>query len=265
MLRIILAVVSLVLLASCATTQQVTPAVLSDLAPTGKMRVGINFQNQVLTRKDPATGEPGGIAVDLARELSRRLGMPLEIVPYTTAGNLAAGATSGAWDVAFLAIEMERAKEIDFAPAGYLEIETTYLVPAGSAFRTVDDVDRQGVRIAVGAKGGPDLALSRLLKNAQLVRAPTSAAATKMFVSDKLDALAGLRPTLTVEAEKIPGSRLLDGRFTVVQQSAGTPRGHEAGAAYVREFIEDIKKSGLVARLIEKNGAKGAKVAPPAK
>src|ERR1051326_5407296 len=105
-IRIALALASLVLLCSCAMSPQVTPAVLSDLAPTGKVRIGINFQNQVLTRKDP---EPGGIAVDLARELAGRLGVPLEIVPYTTAGNLAAGVKTGAWDVAFLAIEAERA------------------------------------------------------------------------------------------------------------------------------------------------------------
>lgn len=264
MFRITLALAGLAVLASCATSPQMTPAVLADLAPTGKVRIGINFQNAVLTRKDAVTGEPGGIAVDLARELARRLGMPLEIVPYTTAGSLAAGATTGAWDVAFLAIEAERAREIEFAPAGYLEIETTYLVPASSPFKHVDDVDRQGVRISVGAKGGPDLALSRILKHAQLVRAPNSAAATKQFVTDKLDALAGLRPTLARELDRIPGSRLLDGRFTVVQQSVGMPKGRAAGAQYLREFVEDIKASGLVAQLIEKNDARGAKVAPPA-
>jgi polar amino acid transport system substrate-binding protein len=260
MIKIALALLGLALLASCATAPQAPPAALSDLAPTGKLRVGINFQNLVLTRKDPATGEPGGIAVDLARELGRRLGVPVEIVPYTTAGNLAAAVKSGAWDVAFLAVEPQRANEIDFA-SGYLEIETTYLVPAGSRLRTIDDVDREGVRIAVGAKGGPDLILTRTLKHAQLVRAPTTAAASKMFVSDKLDALAGLRPTLMLDAERIPGSRILDGRFSVVQQSVGTPKGREAGAKYLREFVEDIKASGLVAQLIEKNGARGAKVA----
>ena len=263
MLRLAIALPALMLLASCATTP--SPAVLADLAPTGKVRVGINFQNAVLTRKDPVSGEPGGVAVDLARELSRRLGVPLEIVPYTTAGNLAAAAKSGAWDVAFLAIEPQRANEINFAPGGYLEVETTYLVPAGSRLRTVEEVDREGVRIAVGAKGGPDLALTRTLKHAQLVRAPTTAAAAKMFVSDKLDALAGLRPTLTLAADGIPGSRLLEGRFSVVQQSVGTPRGREAGARYLAEFVEDVKASGLVAQLIEKNGARGAKVAPSAR
>ena len=262
--RLALALASLAALSACATTPQVTPAVLADLAPAGKVRVGINFQNQVLTRKDAATGEPGGVAVDLARELAGRLKVPLEIVPFTTAGNLAAGARTGAWDVAFLAIEQQRANEIEFAPGGYLEIETTYLVMAGSPLRTVNDVDRKGVRVAVGAKGGPDLALTRILKNAELVRSPTSAAATKQFVSDKLDALAGLRPTLAVEAEKIPGSRLLEGSFTTVQQSVGTPKGRVAGAQYIQGFVEDVKASGLIARLIEKNGAKGAKVAPPA-
>lgn len=263
MIKIALVLVGLALVVSCATSPQVPPAALADLAPTGKVRVGINFQNLVLTRKDPATGEPGGIAVDLARELGRRLGVPVEIVPYTTAGNLAAAVKTGAWDVGFLAVEPQRANEIDFAP-GYLEIETTYLVPAGSPLRAVDDVDREGVRIAVGAKGGPDLILTRTLKRAQLVRAPTSAAASELFVSDKLDALAGTRPTLVLAAEQIPGSRVLEGRFSVVQQSVGTPKGREAGAKYLREFVEDIKASGLVAQLIEKNGARGAKVAPRA-
>jgi len=228
------------------------------------MRVGINFQNTVLTRKDPVTGEGGGIAVDLARELGKRLGVQVEIVPFATAGALAAGAKSGAWNVAFLAIELQRANEIDFAPGGYLEIETTYLVPAGSPLRTVEDVDKPGIRIAVGAKGGPDLYLTRTIKHAQLVRAPTSPAATKMFVADRLDALAGLRPTLAMEADRIPGSRLLDGRFSVVQQSVGTPKGREHAAKYLRAFVEDIKASGLVAELIEKNSARGARVAPPA-
>jgi len=262
-MKVGLGLIGLVLLASCATEPPVSPGVLSDLAPMGKVRVGINFQNIVLTRKDPVTGEPGGVAVDLARELARRLGVPLEIVPYTTAGNLAGAVTTGAWDVAFLAIEPQRANEIEFAPGGYLEIETTYLVPAGSPLRTVNDVDRDGVRIAVGAKGGPDLILSRTLKRAQLVRAPTSAAASKQFVSDKLDALAGTRPSLVLAAKAIPGSRVLEGRFDVVKQSIGTPKGREAGAKYLREFVEDVKASGLVARLIEKNEAYGATVAPP--
>jgi polar amino acid transport system substrate-binding protein len=263
MFRIAIVFASLLLLTYCANAPQVSPAARSELAPNGKLRVGINFQNILLTRKDPVTGEAGGIALDLANELGGRLGVPVEIVPYATAGHLTDAVKSGDWDVAFLAAEPQRANVIAFT-APYLEIETTYLVPAGSPFRTVDDVDRDGVRIAVGAKGGPDLALSRSLKRAQLVRAPTTAAAAKMFVTDKLDALAGLKPALVVDAEQVPGSRILEGRFSVVGQAVGTHKGHDAGAKYLSEFVEDIKTTGLVARLIEKNGVRGVSVAPRA-
>jgi polar amino acid transport system substrate-binding protein len=261
--RFVIGIFGLALLASCATTPQVSPAARSELAPTGKLRVGINFQNVLLTRKDPVTGAAGGIALDLAHELGQRLGVPVEIVPYPTAGHLTDAVTTGAWDVAFLAGEAQRANVIAFT-APYLEIETTYLVPPGSPFRKVEDVDREGVRIAVGAKGGPDLALSRILKRAELVRAPTTAAAAKLFVTDKLDALAGLKPGLVVEAERVPGSRILEGRFSVVGQAAGTHKDRVAGAKYLGEFIEDIKASGLVARVIEKNGVRGVTIAPRA-
>jgi polar amino acid transport system substrate-binding protein len=261
MFRIAVIFFCLLLLHSCAGTPQVTPAARAELAPTGKLRVGINFQNALLTRKDPATGEAGGIALDLAQELGRRLGVPVEIIAYPTAGHLADAVKSGAWDVAFLAAEPQRANVIAFT-APYAEIETTYLVPAGSPFRRVEDVDRDGVRIAVGAKGGPDLALSRSLKHAQLMRAPSSAAATTMFVTDKLDALAGLKPVLVVDADRLPGSRILEGRFSVVGQAVGTHKGRDAGAQYLSEFVEDIKASGLVARVIEKNGVRGLTVAP---
>lgn len=264
MVRIGMALLGLALLASCASAPQVSPAVLSELAPTGKVRVGINFQNMLLTRKDPVTGEAGGIALDLAHELGRRLGVPVEIVPFPTAGHLADAVKTGAWDVAFLAGEAQRANVIAFT-APYLEIETSYLVPPGSPFRKVEDVDREGVRIAVGAKGGPDLALSRIIKRAQVVRAPTAEAAGRMFVTDKLDALAGLKPRLVLEAERVPGSRIVEGRFSVVGQAAGTHKDRVAGAKYLAEFIEDIKASGLVARVIEKNGIRGVTIAPAAR
>ena len=263
MIRAALAAFGLAFLASCATTPAVTPAARAELAPTGKFRVGINFQNTLLTRKDPATGQAGGIALDLAHELGRRLGVPVEIVPFKTAGHLAEAVKSGEWDVAFLAAEPQRASVIAFT-APYVEIETTYLVPPGSAFRRVEDVDRAGVRIAVGAKGGPDLFLSRSLKHAQLVRAPSTAAARKLFTTENLDAFAGLRPMLVQDAKDMPGFRILEGRFSVVGQAVGTHPDRAAGARYLREFVEDIKASGLVARVIEKNGVRGLTVAPPA-
>ncbi len=263
MFKIAFGILGLFLLASCATAPSVSPAVRSDLSPTGKLRVGINFGNVLLTAKDPATGEPRGVAVDLARELGRRLGVSVEIVPYGTAGQMADAVKIGAWDVAFLGAEPQRANEISFT-APYAEIEATYLVPPGSPLRTVEDADRKGVRISIAEKSAYDLYLSRNLKHAQLVRAPNTPAAFKLFVDDKLEAHANLKPVLLTLADKLPGSRILDGRFSVVRQAVGTPRGREAGAKYLREFVEDIKASGLVAQTIEKNGIRGLTVAPKA-
>ncbi|MBI4204093.1 MAG: ABC transporter substrate-binding protein [Betaproteobacteria bacterium] len=237
--------------------------VRSELAPTGTLRVGINLSNFLLTRTDPSTGEYGGVAVDLGRELGRRLGVPVEIFPYESPGKLADAAKSGVWDVGFLGAEPQRANEIDFT-AAYVEIEATYLVPAGSPLRTIADVDRDGVRIAISGKSAYDLYLTRNLKHAQLVREQGADGAFKRFVADKLEALAGLRPRLVTDQGNSPGSRILDGRFTAVQQAIGTPKGRAAGARYLREFAEDIKASGLVARAIEKNNVRGLTVAPPA-
>jgi ABC-type amino acid transport substrate-binding protein len=246
-----------------AMTGQTSSTAVSELAPNGTLRVGINFGNALLANKDPKSGAEGGIAVDLAKELSRRLGVPMTIVPYTSAGAMADGAKNLAWDVAFLATDPDRAGEIAFAPA-YVEIDSTYLVPAGSPLKTIADVDRPGVRIAVSEKSAYDLYLSRALKQATLVRTPGVDASAAMFFNDKLDALASLKPVLVELAEKHPGSRVLDGRFTSVQQAVGTPRGRDAAAAYLRSFVEDVKASGFVAKAIQANGIRGVTVAPRA-
>jgi polar amino acid transport system substrate-binding protein len=263
MIRLAIITLGLTMMTACATTPPVPPAARADLAPTGKLRAGINFQNTLLTSKSP-TGEPGGVAVELVRELARRLGVPLEIISYTSAGAAADAVKTGAWDVSVLADEPQRAKEIAFAGA-LTEIEATYLVPAGSTLRSVDEVDRTGVRIVLGAKSGYDLYLSRTLKQAQLVRIAGTAAAYKHFVTEKLDVFAGLKPELLKYAADLPGSRILDGRFSVVQHTAGTVRGRDAGAAYLTEFVEEVKASGLVAQWIVKSGVKGLSVAPPAR
>jgi polar amino acid transport system substrate-binding protein len=246
-----------------AAMTDVSPAVRAVLAPTGTLRVGINLGNFLLTAKDPVTGEPRGIAVDLGRELGRRLGAPVEIVSYPTPGELADAAASGAWDVGFLGAEPHRAKEIIFT-AAYVEIEATYLVPPGSPLSTISDVDRVGIRIAVPEKSAYELYLSRTLKHAQLFRTRGGDAAFKLFVEDNLDALAGLKPRLLKDRDNLPGSHILDGRFTAVQQAIGTPKGRDAGADYLRAFVEDIKASGLVARTIDENNVRGLSVAPPA-
>jgi polar amino acid transport system substrate-binding protein len=237
------------------------PTVKSELAPTGTLRVGVNLGNFLLVNKDPASGTPRGIVPDLARELGRRIGVPVKLVTFSGAGETADGAQSGAWDVAFIGAEPQRAEQIAFTPA-YLEIPATYLVPAGSAIRTLADVDRPGIRIAVSARSAYDLFLSRNLKHAQLVRAEGIAASYDLFVEKKLEVLAGLLPRLVTDTLKLPGSRILEGRFTAVQQAVGTPKARANAAAWLGEFVADIKATGLVAQLIERHNVKGVAVAP---
>ena len=236
---------------------EVSAAVRIELAPTGKLRVGINCGNFLLVNKDRASG----VAVDLGREIGRRLGVPVELVTYEAAGKLADGVKTGAWDVAFLGAEPQRANEIAFT-AAYLEIPATYLVPAGSPIRTLGDVDCEGVRIAVAQKSAYDLYLSRNLKRAQLLRAEGIQGSYDLFVEQKLEVLSGLKPRLVTDAEKLPGSRVLNGQFTAVQQAIGTPKSREAGAKYLREFAEEAKASGLVAEAIARHGVRGVSVAP---
>lgn len=238
-------------------------AARSELAPAGKLRVGLNMSNFLLTRTDAATGKPAGVAPDLGHELGRRLGVPVELVPYPNPGALADDAKSGKWDVGFLGAEPQRANEIDFT-AAYCEIEATYLVPPGSPLKSIEDVDKEGIRIAVPTRSAYELYLTRSLKHAKLVHEKGSDNALKRLQEDKLDALAGLRPRLVTDHENYPGSRILDGRFTAVQQAAGTPKGRSAGAQYLQEFIEDIKASGLVAKTIETNNVRGLTVAAKA-
>jgi polar amino acid transport system substrate-binding protein len=239
-------------------------AAKAELTPTGKLRVGINFGNELLTipgtMNDP---EPRGVALDLARELARRLGVAVEFHRYPSAGATADSVRTGVWDVAFLGAEPQRANEMTFT-APYLEIEATYLVPPGSPLKAVEEVDRAGHRIAITAKSAYDLYLSRTLKHAALVREQNADAAFELFVRDKLDALASLKPRLVADAHKLPGSRILDGRFTAVQQAVCTPKGRDAAAQYLREFVEDIKATGLVAQAIENNKVRGVSVAPAA-
>ena len=242
---------------------QITSAVRAELAPGGKLRAGINYGNFILATKDPTSGESRGVAVDLMRELGRRLEAPVEIVAYDSVGAMVDAAKTGAWDIAFLGSEPAREREISFT-AAYLEIEATYLVPAGSRLRAVADVDQDGVRIAAAARANYELYLSRTLQHARLVQAQGGEAAFNLLVRGEVDALAGLRQGLIGLAEKLPGSRILDGRFMAVQQSIGVPKGRDAGLAYLREFVEDAKASGLVARAIEKTGARGVSVAPRA-
>jgi polar amino acid transport system substrate-binding protein len=232
----------------------------TDLAPNGRLRVGLNYSNFLLVLGDDAQGEPRGIAADLGRELARRAGLPLEFVKFDGAGKLFDAVKSAACDVGFLGAEPQRANEVEFSPA-YLEIPVTFLVPAGSPIRTLGDVDREGVRVAVSERSAYDLFLTRTLKKAKLVRAQGIPASYDLFVAEKLEALSGLKPKLVEEAERTPGSRVLEGQVTGVQQAIGAPKGRPAAAKVLREFAEEVKRSGVVARLIEKHGVRGVSVA----
>jgi polar amino acid transport system substrate-binding protein len=238
---------------------------LNDLAPGGKLRAAINFGNSVLAQKDPATGEAKGITRELARELGRRLGVPVELVTYEAAGKVFDAVKTGAWDIAFVAIEPVRAAEIEFS-AAYVIIEGTYMVPKDSPLKAIADVDKPGVRIAVGLKSAYDLYLTRTIKNATIVRATAGGgrAMIDMFSNDKLEVAAGVRQPLVAYAKDHPEVRVMDGHFMEIQQAMGTPKGRVAGAAYLRAFIEDVKASGFVAEALKRSGQSVA-VAPPAK
>lgn len=237
------------------------PSVRTELAPTGTLRAGLNRSNFLLVVKDSPADNPRGVAVDMARELARRLGVGVAFLNFESPGKMADAVKT--WDVAFLGAEPARAAEIDFTPA-YVEIEATYLVPAGSALKSIADVDRAGVRISVSNRSAYDLYLTRALQHAELVRSDGLDASFDRFVSDKLDALAGLRPRLILDVERVHGARILDGRFTAIQQAIGTPKGRPAGAQYLRDFVAEVKASGFVAELIERHGARGLSVAPTA-
>jgi polar amino acid transport system substrate-binding protein len=223
--------------------------------------VGINYGNVLLVTSGPNAAEPRGPAPDIARELGRRLGVPVEFVQFDTAGKLADGVKTGVWDAAFLGAEPQRANEIAFT-AAYLEIPSTYLVPAGSPIRSIADVDKAGVRIAVSERSAYELWLTRNIKHAKLVYAQGIDGSFQIFVADKLEALAGLKPRLLTDVQKLPGARLLDGQFTAVQQAIGTPKSRTAAAEYLRQFVEDVQASGLVAEAISRNGVEGVSVAP---
>ena len=237
--------------------------VLKDLAPTGKMRIGINYGNPVLAKKDPGSGELRGVAVDLARELGRRIHVPVELVGYDSAGKMFEAVKSGSWDAAFLAIDPGRADEVDFT-APYIEIEGTYLVRGDSPYRVVGDVDQPDVRIGVSAKSAYDLFLSRSVQRAELIHASGPDAAFALFLSGKVDVLAGVRQHLVANAAKVPGARVLGDRFMAIQQALGIVKGRVAGAKYLREFIEDVKASGFVKGALEKSGVSGVSIAPAA-
>ena len=235
--------------------------VVAELAPTGVLRAGINLSNFLLVTGKSPNGEPEGVAPDMAREVAQRLGVDVKYVTFATPGELADQAGRGVWDVGLIGAEPQRAETIAFT-AAYCEIEASYLVPAHSPLNAIADVDAAGVRIAVTGRSAYGLWLERNIRRASLIRTDTLDSAYDAFVRDSLEALAGLKPRLLMDQAKLPGARILDGRFTAVHQAIGTAKSNSTGAAFLRDFVEEAKSSGLVARLIARHNVRGLSVSP---
>ena len=236
----------------------------ASLAPGGTLRAAINFGNPVLAQRDPAGGAPRGVSADLARELARTLGVRLEYVPFEGAGFVPPAGAAGTWDICFLAIDPKRAEGIDFT-APYVVIEGAYLVPDDSPLRSVDEVDRSGVRVMVDHGSAYDLFLQRSLQHAALVYPPDGQRAGPFYLAAPVEVLAGVRQPLAEMAAAHPGFRLIPGRFMQIDQAVGVIRGRQAGLEYVRVFIEDMKANGFVGRSLAASGQADAEVAPTAR
>jgi polar amino acid transport system substrate-binding protein len=266
-MRTLVSAAFMLLAAMLPASAQPSADVLKDLAPTGKLRAAINFGNGVLAQKGP-NGEPRGITPDLATELGKRLGVPVEFVRYEAAGKVFEGAKAGDWDVGFIAIEPVRAADIQFT-APYVIIDGTYMVRKDSPLKDVDDVDKAGIKIAVGLGSAYDLYLTRTIKSATLVRAKVGGgkAMIELWLNDKLDAAAGVRQQLEVYAKDHADVRIMSGAFQEIKQAMGMPKKNgavgKAGAAYLTSFVEDMKANGFVADALKRSG-QDAKVAPPA-
>jgi len=256
MLRSFSAALAMFLVTGCATSPGVPDAARSELAPTGKLRAGMNLGNALFTTKDAATGELRGVSVDLMRELAARLGVPVDFVIHATPGDVADASEKGTWDVAILAIEQSRAQKIAFSPA-ITEIEATYVVHKDSALRSTGQVDTSGIRISAPEKAGYELYLTRTLRNATLVRTKGFRASIDLFNERRADALAGLKPGLLESMDQMPDARLLEGKFMTVNHGLGVPRERRAAAEYLKAFVEEMNASAFVARSIERHGVQG--------
>lgn len=235
----------------------------AELAPTGVLRAGINLSNFLLVTGRSANAEPEGVAPDMAREIAKKLGVPVHYVSFKSPGELGDQVGQNVWDIGLIGAEPQRAEKITFS-AAYVEIEATYMVPPGSPIKAIAEVDRKGVRIAVSARSAYGLWLENNIKNATLLQVTGLDAAFNKFKDEKLDVLAGLRPGLLKDIEKMPGATILPGKFSAVQQAVGTAKPNKAGAEFLAAFVEEAKRSGLVAQLIERHKVKGLSVAPPA-
>jgi polar amino acid transport system substrate-binding protein len=233
-------------------------------APTGTLRASINLGNPILAGTDPGSGAPRGVSVDLAAALAQRLGVPLAPVVFKTASQSVDAVANEQADIGFFAIDPARGAGIGFTTP-YVLIEGCYLVRDDSPLTRNDEVDRPGTRVVVGAGSAYDLYLTRELKQAQIVRAPSSQAVVETFVEQGLNVAAGVKQQLEADARRRPGHRLLPGHFMVIQQAMGLPKGRgETARSFLAAFVEEMKASGFVAAALARHGVEGASVAPAA-
>ena len=245
-----------------AQTPETTIAHLMAPHTHGKLRASINLGNPILANKDPVTGEPIGVSVDLARALAKKLNLELELVVFDSAGKSVQAVQDDQADVGFFAIDPKRGEGIHFTKA-YVLIEGSYLVREGSALKSNEEVDRAHTRVAVGKGSAYDLFLTRELKNATIVRAPTSPTVVDMFVEENLEVAAGVKQQLQADLKRFEHLRLLPGRFMVIEQAMGLPKARDAKAHdYLSAFVEEMKKSGMVAQSLSTHKIDGADVAP---
>ena len=254
---------AVVLVSGCVSAPSVPPAARAELTPTGKLRVGLILSNQVLVSKDPSTGELRGVTVNFGKVLAQRLGVPFEPVGYANPAALVKSFGTNEWDIAFLAFDPARAKEVDFSPS-YMEVDNTYLVTARSKVEAVELADQSGITIAVPERSAPDLFLSRNLKLAKVLRVSGgSEAAIEALASGKADAYAENAHMLSLYADRLSGSRVLEGRYTVIQHAVATPKGKVAASEYLKTFVEEAKADGTVSEAIRAAGLRRTRVAPP--
>jgi polar amino acid transport system substrate-binding protein len=258
---VLFTIVGLPVIGAIADAQQTSDPRIGDLVQTGRLRVGIGLGTPALALKNPTTGEIRGPAVELGRALAARMGVEFVAVEYPRPGVVIQGAEPKAWDVTFLAIDAERAKLADFSRP-YMQTDFTFLVPAGSSIRNVADADQPGIRIATAQGDASDLELTRTFKRAELVRTDTHAAALELLRAGSVHARAAPRPVLMADSAKLAGSRVLDDGYASVSFAGLVPKGQAGRLAYLNEFIEEARASGLIKRTIEAAGLQGVQVAP---
>jgi polar amino acid transport system substrate-binding protein len=256
----------LLLAFGCATpvAPTVSPEARAELAPTGKLRVGLIAVNPVFVTPNTPPGVSKGIAVDIAAELARRIGVPMEPLRYPTVGAMVEAVAKGEWDIAFLVIDPERATAMNFT-APYMYSENTFLVPAASTARGIEDLDLPGKTIAVFARSAQEIWLKKNAKSATIVSATSPAAAFEMLKEGKVDAVASVASLLAGGAKQVPGSRVLPTSFVDSPIGMAVTRMRPAALAYAYEFIEDMKSSGMVREAIAREGLAGVRAAAPSR